>query len=83
MSELLAVLDVVQTCLDEQLSITRASLEYHLVHLSRHHGNDHMSRVQLDRGSDKDFMFHEKGTTMHFRYITRQVTMSLPTSNES
>ena len=30
-------------------------------------------KVLLDSGSDSDLMFHDKGTPMHFPYLTRQV----------
>ncbi len=33
-------------------------------------------RVLLDTGSDGDLLFHEKGTTKHFPYLTRQVPKS-------
>ena len=40
-------------------------------------------KVLLDSGSDGDLMFHEKGTPMHFPYLTRQVSNSWHTSNRS
>ena len=33
-------------------------------------------KVILDSGSDGDLMFHEKGTSMHFPYLARQVPNS-------
>ena len=33
-------------------------------------------RVLLDSGSDGDLLFHKKGTTKHFPYLTRQVPKS-------
>jgi hypothetical protein len=38
-------------------------------------------RVLLDTGSDGDLLFHEKGTTKQFPYLTRQVPKSWCTSN--
>jgi hypothetical protein len=38
-------------------------------------------KVLLDSGSDGDLMFHEKGTPMHFPYLTRQVPNSWHTSD--
>ena len=40
-------------------------------------------KVLLDSGSDGDWMFNEKGTSMHFPYsdLTRQVPTSWHTSN--
>ena len=40
-------------------------------------------KVLLDSGSDGNLMFHEKGTPMHFLYLTRQVPNSWHTSNGS
>ena len=37
-------------------------------------------KVLLDSGSDGDLMFHEKGTHMHFPYLTRQVSLLWHTS---
>ena len=33
--------------------------------------SDQIIRVMLDSGFDRDLMFHEKGTSMHFPYLTR------------
>jgi len=38
-------------------------------------------KVLLDSGSGGDLMFHEKGTPMHFPYLTRQVPTSWHMSN--
>jgi hypothetical protein len=38
-------------------------------------------RVLLDSGSDGNLLFHEKGKTKHFPYLTRQVPCSWHTSN--
>ncbi|KAL3789733.1 hypothetical protein HJC23_006726 [Cyclotella cryptica] len=38
-------------------------------------------KILLDSGSDGDLMFHEKGTSMHFPYLARQVPNSWHTSN--
>ena len=38
-------------------------------------------RVLLDSGSDGDLLFHKKGTTKHFPYLTRQVPKTWHTSN--
>ena len=51
-----------------------------LKHLSRSRKNNFL-RVLLDTGSDGDLMFHEKGTTKRFPYLTRQVSKSWHTSN--
>ena len=40
-------------------------------------------KVLIDSGSDGDLMFHEKGTPMHFPYLTRQVPNSWHTPNGS
>jgi hypothetical protein len=40
-------------------------------------------RVLLVTGSDGDLLFHEKGTTKQFPYLTRQVPKSWCTSNET
>jgi hypothetical protein len=37
--------------------------------------------VLLDSGSDGDLMFHEKGTTKIYPYLTRQIPKSWSTSN--
>ena len=38
-------------------------------------------QVLLDSGSDGDLLFHKKGTTKHFPYLTRQVPKTWHTSN--
>jgi len=54
---------------------------------ARHHksskqvAKEKLIRVLLDSGSDGDLLFHEKGTTKHFPYLTRQVPCSWHTSN--
>ena len=40
-----------------------------------------MIQVLLDSGSNGDLMFHEKGTTKSYPYLTRQTPMSWRTSN--
>ncbi len=45
--------------------------------------SDKNPRVLLDSGSDRDLMFHENGTIMHFPYLTRQVPISWHKSNGS
>ena len=37
--------------------------------------------VLLNSGSDGDLMFHQKGTTKSYPYLTRQIPMSWNTSN--
>ena len=54
---------------------------------ARHHKSskkatkEKLIRVLLDSGSDGDLLFHEKGKTKHFPYLTRQVPCSWHTSN--
>ena len=38
-------------------------------------------KVLLDSVSDGDLMFHEKGTPLHFPYLTKQVSTSCHLSN--
>jgi hypothetical protein len=45
--------------------------------------SNNIIKVLLDSGSDGDLWFHEKGTPMHFPYLTRQVPLSWHTSNGS
>ena len=45
--------------------------------------SNNIIKVLLDSGSDGDLLFHEKGTPMHFPYLTRQVPLSWHTSNGS
>ena len=45
-------------------------------HSGRHCTSNNIIRVLLDSGSDGDLLFHEKGTPMHFPYLTRQVRLS-------
>ena len=52
-------------------------------HPGRHCTSISIIRVLLDSGSDDDLWFHEKGTPMHFPYLTRQVPLSWHTSNGS
>ena len=47
------------------------------------HSSDQILRVLPDSGSDGVSIFHEKGTSMHFPYLTRQVPISWHTSNGS
>ncbi len=42
-----------------------------------------MIKILLDSGSDGDLWFNEKGTPMHFPYLTRQVPLSWHTSKGS
>ena len=52
-------------------------------HSARCRSSNKVIQVLLDSGSDGDLMFHEKGTPMHFPYLTRQVPNSWCTSNGS
>jgi hypothetical protein len=45
-------------------------------HSARSHPSNTVIKVLLDSGSDGDLMLHEKGTPMHFPYLTRQVPTS-------
>jgi hypothetical protein len=54
-----------------------------LEHSARSRPSNKVIKVLLDSGSDGDLMFHEKGTPMHFPYLTRQVPNSWHTSNGS
>ena len=42
----------------------------------RSHPSNEVIQDLLDSGSEGDVMFHEKGTPMHFPYLTRQVPNS-------
>ena len=48
---------------------------------SKKASKEKLIRVLLDSGSDGDLLFHEKGKTKHFPYLTRQVPCSWHTSN--
>ncbi len=50
-------------------------------HSSRKTPMKKLVRVLLDSGSDGDLLFHEKGTTKQFPYLTRQVPKSWHTLN--
>ena len=52
-------------------------------HPGRHCTSKNIIRVLLDSGSDGDLWFHEKGTPMHFPYLTRQVPLLWHTLNGS
>ena len=52
-------------------------------HSARSRPSNTVIKVLLDSGSDGDLMFHEKGTPMHFPYLTRQVPNSWHMSNGS
>ena len=52
-------------------------------HSARSRPSNTVIKVLLDSGSDGDLMFHEKGTPIHFPYLTRQVPNSCHTSNGS
>ena len=52
-------------------------------HSARSRPSNEVIQVQLDSGSDGNLMFHEKGTPMHFPYLTRQVPNSWHASNGS
>jgi hypothetical protein len=45
-------------------------------HPGRRCTSNNVIRVLLDSGSDGDLWFYEKGTPMHFPYLTRQVPLS-------
>ena len=51
-----------------------------LEHSAESRSSNTVITVLLDSESDGDLMFHEKGTTMHFPYLTRQVPTSWHTS---
>ena len=48
---------------------------------SKEASKEKLIRVLLDSGSDGDLLFHKKGKTKHFPYLTRQVPCSWHTSN--
>jgi hypothetical protein len=50
-------------------------------HSARSSTSNTVIKILLDSRSDGDLMFHEKGTSMHFPYLTRQVPTSWHTSN--
>ena len=50
-------------------------------HSARCRPSNEVIQVLLDSGSDGDLMFHEKGTSMHFPYLARQVPNYWCTSN--
>ena len=52
-------------------------------HPDRHCTSNNIIRVLLDSGSDGDLWFHEKGTPMHFPYLTRQVPLLWHTTHGS
>ena len=52
-------------------------------HPGRCYTSNNIISVLLDSGSDGDLWFHEKGTPMHFLYLTRQVPLPWHTSNGS
>jgi hypothetical protein len=52
-------------------------------HSARSCPSNAVIKVVLDSGSHGDLMFHKKGTSMHFLYLTRQAPNSLHTSNGS
>ena len=52
-------------------------------HSVRSRSSNTVIKVLLDSGSNGNLMFHEKGTPMHFPYLTRQVPNSWHTLNGS
>ena len=62
---------------------TESQTKQRFEHSARSHPSNAVIKVLLDSGSDGDLMFHEKGTPMHFPYLTRQVPNSWHTSNGS
>ncbi len=50
-------------------------------HSSKRSPTKKLVRVLLDTGSDGDLLFHQKGTTKQFPYLTRQVPKPWCTSN--
>ena len=52
-------------------------------HSSWHCTSKNIIKVLLESGSDGDQMFHQKGTHMHFPYLTRQVPLLWRTLNGS
>ena len=63
--------------------VTENQAKQKFKHSARSHTSNTIIKVLLDSGSDGDLMFHEKGTPMHFPYLTRQVPNSWHTSNGS
>ena len=62
---------------------TKNQAKQRFEHSARSCPSNTIIKVLLDGGSDGDLMFHEKGTPMHFPYLTRQVPNSCHTSNGS
>ena len=52
-------------------------------HSKGHCTSNTFIQILLDKGSDGDLLFYEKGTTIHFPYLTRQAPKSWHTSNGS
>jgi hypothetical protein len=71
-------------CSDQKQGVT-AVMAVMVTEKSRHSSKKsppkNIVRVLLDTGSDGDLLFHEKGTTKQFPYLTRQVPKSWRTSN--
>ena len=55
---------------------TKNQTHQRLEHSAGSHSSITVIKVLLDSGSDGDLMFHEKGTPMHFHYLTRHVPTS-------
>ncbi len=62
---------------------TKNQTKQRVKHSARSCPSNAVIKILLVSGSDGDLMFHEKGTTMHFPYLTRQVPNSWHTSNGS
>ena len=92
-----ALINSVNSCLNSKregrVTVVVAKARYHIAtknqakqrvkHSARSHTSNAVRKVLLDSGSDGDLMFHEKGTPMHFPYLTRQVPNSWHTLNGS
>jgi hypothetical protein len=63
--------------------VTKNQAKQKFKHPARSRPSNAVIKVLLDSGSDGDLMFHEKGTPMHFPYLTRQVPNSWHLSNRS
>jgi hypothetical protein len=61
---------------------TENQAKHRFEHSARSGPSNTVIKVLLESGSDGDLMFHEKGTTMHLPYLTRQVPTSWHMLNE-
>jgi hypothetical protein len=63
--------------------LTKNQAQQRFKHSAGSHPSNTVIKVLVDSGSDGDLMFYEKGTPMHFPYLTRQVLNSWLPSNGS